>query len=80
MSIKDLVIDWWADHADEWVSHPTGRTYWMLVEHDGAIMAGTEPCDTEQQLMDKYYDKAIAIVTDNLADMADMKRDEMRGN
>jgi len=75
MSIKDLVIDWWADHTWE-----TDDGDWQLVDDDGVMIDGTATCATEEELADKYYDKAIAIVTDNLVDMADMKRDAMRGN
>jgi len=77
MSIKDLVIDWWTDHCVE--NGADGFTWFILVDDDDNMIPGTFPCRSESELADKYYDKAIEIVTDNLADMADMKRDEMRG-
>ena len=71
MSIKDDVIEWWADHA---VEREDGT--WVLMDDDD--IAFTDACATEEELTDKYYQTAIDMVHDNLADYADMHNKLLR--
>jgi len=75
----DLLIDWYADHVYE---EDEGK--WWLVDDDTVYEGATPvegflfgPKSTEDELFE-FYDKAEAIVTDNMMDHADYLRKKQR--